>query len=180
MTGLPSNGARRVNRRVAGVALALIVGAGALSGCAAPAPDLDAAAAGQLQSRVLAVTQAAAAGDSPGALKQLDELTTALDTAAADGKVSFKRHQSIKSSIDAVRNDLNARIAQQQAAKDAAAKAAEEQKAAQAARDAAAKAAADQAAADQAAADQAAAQQAAQQAQQQGPGKAKGGKKGGG
>lgn len=178
MTGLSFTGARRVNRRVAGAALALIIGAGALGGCASPAPDLDTAAAGQLQSRVLAVTQAAAADDSPGALKQLDELTTALDTAAADGKVSFKRHQSIKSSIDAVRNDLNARIAQQQAAKDAAAKAAEEEKAAQAARDAAAKAASDQAAADQAAA-QAAAQQAAQQAQQQGPGKAKGGKKGG-
>ncbi|WP_400160464.1 mucin-associated surface protein [Arthrobacter sp. BPSS-3] len=178
MTGLSFTGARRVNRRVAGAALALIVGAGALAGCASVAPDLDAAAAGQLQSRVLAVTQAAAADDSPGALKQLDELTTALDTAAADGKVSFKRHQSIKSSIDAVRNDLNTRIAQQQAAKDAAAKAAEEEKAAQAARDAAAKAAADQAAADQAAAQQAQ-QQAAQQAQQQGPGKAKGGKKGG-
>ena len=178
MTGLSFTGARRVNRRVAGAALALIVGAGALAGCASVSPDLDAAAAGQLQSRVLAVTQAAAADDSPGALKQLDELTTALDTAAADGKVSFKRHQSIKSSIDAVRNDLNARIAQQQAAKDAAAKAAEEEKAAQAARDAAAKAVADQAAADQAAAQQAQ-QQAAQQAQQQGPGKAKGGKKGG-
>ena len=180
MTGLSSNGARLVNRRVAAAALALIVSAGALGGCASPAPDLDAAAAGQLQSRVLAVTQAAAADDSPGALKQLDELTTALDTAAADGKVSFKRHQSIKSSIDAVRNDLNARIAQQQAAKDAAAKAAEEEKAAQAAADAAAKAAADQAAADQAAANQAAQQAAAQQAQQQAPGKAKGGKKGGG
>ncbi len=133
---------------LAGTLLTAALLAGSLAGCAGPAPELDGAAAGQLQSQVLAVTEAAATDDSAGALKLLDELVSRLDAAAADGKVSFKRHQSIKTAIDAVRADLTAKVAQQQAAAAAAAKAAADQAAAQQAEAAAAQAAAAQAAAD--------------------------------
>ena len=108
--------------------------AGALAGCGAP-PELNSDAARQLQSQVLAVTEAAAAEDPGGSLRLLDELATTLDQAAARGDVSFKRHQNIRASIAAVRTDLTA----QQAAAETARRAAEQ-------------AAADQAAADQAAA----------------------------
>ena len=67
---------------------------------------------GQLQSQVLAVTEAAAANDPAASLKHLDELVLKLDEAAARGEVSFKRHQSIRKSVDAVRADLNARQAE--------------------------------------------------------------------
>lgn len=108
--------------------LAGLLAAGALAGCG-PAPELGRGAASQLQTQVLAVSQAAAANDRAGALKHLDELLTRLDAAAASGEVSFRRHQSIKSSIDAVRADLVA----QQAAAEAARKAAETAAAKQAA-----------------------------------------------
>ena len=100
--------------------LAALLAAGALAACG-PAPELGRGLASQLQTQVLAVSQAAAANDRVGALKHLDELLTRLDAAAASGEVSFRRHQSIKSSIDAVRADLVA----QQAAAEAARKAAE-------------------------------------------------------
>ncbi|MFE4230513.1 mucin-associated surface protein [Arthrobacter sp. NPDC056886] len=108
--------------------LAGLLAAGALAGCG-PAPELGRGAASQLQTQVLAVSRAAAANDRAGALKHLDELLTRLDAAAASGEVSFRRHQSIKSSIDAVRADLVA----QQAAAEAARKAAETASAKQAA-----------------------------------------------
>ena len=120
--------------------------AAALAGCGSPAPELDRDAARQLQSQVLSVSQAAAANDPAGSLKLLDGLMTRLDAAAASGEVSFKRHQSIKSAIDAVRADL---AAQQAAAQRAAA---EQAAAAQATQE---KAAAEKAAAEQAAAAQA-------------------------
>ncbi|WP_231386355.1 mucin-associated surface protein [Arthrobacter sp. 131MFCol6.1] len=123
--------------------LAGLLAAGALAGCGAPAPELGPSAARQLQSHVLAVSEAAAANDPAASLQHLDELLTRLDALAANGEVSFRRHQSIKSSIDAVRADLAA------------------QQAAETARKAAEKAAAEKAAAEQAAAAQAAAQAAA-------------------
>ncbi|MDQ0851246.1 chemotaxis protein histidine kinase CheA [Arthrobacter sp. B3I9] len=136
--------------------------AAALAGCSAPPPELGRDAAQQFQSKVLAVTEAAAVNDTAGSLKLLDELVVGLDDAAARGEVSFKRHQSIKTSIDAVRVDL---MAQQAAAAEAAAEAArvaaEQEAAAQAAAKSAADAAAAQEAADQAAAAQAAAARAA-------------------
>jgi len=113
-----------------------------LAGCA-PAPELDRGAARQLQSTVLAVTEAAAANDPAASLKRLDELVVKLDEAAARGEVSFKRHQSIRKSVDSVRADLTARQAEAEAARVAA-----EQ-------EAAAQAAASQAEADAAAAAQA-------------------------
>jgi hypothetical protein len=122
--------------------------AGALAGCGAP-PELRPEAARQLQSQVLAVTEAAAAEDPAGSLRLLDELATRLDQAAARGDVSFRRHQNIRASIAAVRTDLTA----QQAAAEAARRATE-QAAAETARAAAEQAAADQAAAAQAAAAQ--------------------------
>ncbi|KRE77283.1 hypothetical protein [Arthrobacter sp. Soil763] len=152
---------RRWRRTLAGAALSAALAVGSLSACASPAPELDGAAAQQLQAQVLAVTRAAAANDTAGALKLLDELVPKLDAAAADGKVSFRRHQSIKTAIDAVRADLVAKAAAAaKAARDAAAKKAAADKAA-ADKAAAEKAAADKAAADKAAADQAAAQAAA-------------------
>jgi hypothetical protein len=154
---MSGNSTRRWGSALAGPLLTAALVAGSLSGCAGAAPELDGAAAGQLQSQVLAVTEAAAAEDSAGALTLLDELVTKLDAAAADGKVSFRRHQSIKTSIEAVRTDLAAKVAQQQAAAAEAAKAA-------AAAQAAALAAAQEAEANEAAAQAAAAQEAAAQA----------------
>jgi hypothetical protein len=111
-----------------------------LAGCA-PAPELDRGAARQLQNQVLAVTEAAAANDPAASLKHLDELVLKLDDAAARGEVSFKRHQSIRKSVDSVRLDLTALQA------EVARVAAEQEAAAQAAAAAAAKAEADAAAA---------------------------------
>jgi hypothetical protein len=118
---------------------------GTLAGCA-PAPELDRDAARQLQSTVLSVTEAAAANDPAASLKHLDELVLKLDEAAARGDVSFKRHQAIRKSVDAVRADLTARQA------EAARVAAEQEAAAQAAAAAAAQAEADAVAAAAAAA----------------------------
>ncbi|MFF2030311.1 mucin-associated surface protein [Arthrobacter sp. NPDC058192] len=128
-----------------GLAAALL--AGSLAGCSSPPPELDRDTAKQLQSQVLAVSEAAAAKDPAGCLKLLDELQARLDAAATSGQVSFKRHQGIKSSIDAVRADLAAQKAAAETARVAAEKAAAEKAAAQAAAQAAAKAAAAKAAA---------------------------------
>ena len=92
------------------------------------------------------MTEAAAANDPAASLKHLDELVLKLDEAAARGEVSFKRHQSIRKSVDTVRADLLARQA------EAARVAAEQEAAAQAAAAAAAQAEADAAAAAAAAA----------------------------
>ncbi|MHA7222220.1 mucin-associated surface protein [Arthrobacter sp. RHLT1-20] len=113
--------------------LGLALLSGALAGCA-PGAELGRDAATQLQSQVRAVTETAAANDPAGSLKLLDELVTKLDEAAARGEVSFKRHQSIRKSVDAVRADLTA----QQAEAEAARVAAEQEAAAQAAAAAAA------------------------------------------
>ncbi|KIS28433.1 mucin-associated surface protein [Arthrobacter sp. SPG23] len=116
----------------------------ALGGCGAAPPDLEAEAAQQLQAKVLTVSQSAAGNDPAGALKSLDELVAQLDASAAQGSVSFKRHQSIMKAIEAVRADLSAAKAQAEAEAAAAAQAA------------AAKAAADAATAEAAAAAEAA------------------------
>lgn len=98
----------------------------ALAGCNPAAPDLKSDAAQQLQAKVLTVSQSAADNDPARALKSLDELVTQLEAAAAEGNVSFKRHQSIMKAIDAVRADLTDAQAQAEAAaaRAAAAKAA--------------------------------------------------------
>jgi hypothetical protein len=97
----------------------------ALAGCSPAAPDLESDAARQLQAKVLTVSQSAASNDPAGALKSLDELVVQIDAAAADGNVSFKRHQNIMKAVDAVRADLTAAQAAQAAAAAANAAAAE-------------------------------------------------------
>lgn len=125
--------------------LTVVVVSAALAGCSLSAPELGSEAAKQLQSQVLAVSQAAATNDPASTLKLLDELVTQLDESAARGEVSFKRHQSISKSVEAVRADLLAQQAQQAAeaaaAAEAARVAAEQEAAAKAAAEAAAAAA---------------------------------------
>ncbi|MEC5190258.1 MULTISPECIES: mucin-associated surface protein [unclassified Arthrobacter] len=114
--------------------LGAVMTAGTLAGCTAT-PELDRDAARQLQSQVLAVTEAAAANDAGASLQELDDLAVQLDGAAARGEVSFQRHQSIRASVDAVRADLTAQQAAEAArvaAAEAARIAAEQEAAAQA------------------------------------------------
>jgi hypothetical protein len=98
--GLPAAGPWKI-LLTAGVLAAVLAGCGA-------APDLKNDAARQLQAGVLTVSQSAAGNDPAGALRSLDELVTQLDASAANGDVSFKRHQTIMSAITAVRADLTA------------------------------------------------------------------------
>lgn len=143
MTSLPVNRGRWSPQRWRAVVTAALLAA-ALAGCSSTAPDLDTDAAQKLQAKVLTVSQSAAGNDHAGALKSLDELVAELDASAAEGSVSFKRHQSITKAIEAVRADLTA--AKVQAEADAAA-AKEAAAAAKAEADAAAaKAAAEEAA----------------------------------
>ena len=134
----------RIRPLVAGWLLGTVLLTGALAGCSA-APELDRNAARQLQTQVLAVTEAAAADDPAKSLERLDELVLSLDEAASRGEVSVERHQSIRTSVDTVRGDLNARQAEAEA--KAARVAADQEAAAQAAAAAAAAAQAEAAAA---------------------------------
>lgn len=97
-----------------------------LAACGPAEPELGFDASKRLQSRVLTVTDLAAANDPAGALVALAELEEQLEVAGANGEVSFKRHQSIMTAIEAVRTDLLAvqAAAQAKAAADAAAAAA--------------------------------------------------------
>ena len=107
----------------------------AIAGCTPP-PDLDAKTGRELQSRVLAVTTAAATGDPATGLRTLDELVEHLTRAAANGDVSFKRHQSIMKAVEAVRASLRAAAAAEAAASKAAAEKAAAAKASEAAAEA--------------------------------------------
>jgi hypothetical protein len=77
-----------------------------LSGCAGPAADLDASTGRDLQSRVLVVANAAADGDTAGALAALDALEAQLAAAEAAGTVSATRAADIRAAIARVRVDL--------------------------------------------------------------------------
>jgi len=105
-----------------------------LVGCGGTEPELETAAASQLQQRVLAVTKAAAGNDPAKALKSLDQLSSELDAAAAAGQVSFKRHQSITVAIVSVRTGLTSAQTAKKSAAAAAAKAADAKAAADAAK----------------------------------------------
>jgi len=105
-----------------------------LVACGGTEPELETAAASQLQQRVLAVTKAAAGNDPAKALKSLDQLSSELDAAAAAGQVSFKRHQSITVAIDSVRTGLTSAQTAKKSAAAAAAKAADAKAAADAAK----------------------------------------------
>jgi hypothetical protein len=147
-----------------GAAVAL-VGALVLSGCAAQdrqAPYATATAA-DLQQTVLHVTKAADDGEFAAARTRLHELEVATKVAHARGELTEARHDSILAAIALVRADLEALIAEAEAA------AAEKKKAEEEARKAAeAKAAeeARQAAEAKAAAEAEAAAQAEREAEQ--------------
>jgi septal ring factor EnvC (AmiA/AmiB activator) len=132
MTAFGATGRRsRVQALVrASAALVLAV---SLTGCGPTDTGLQRAAAGQLQQRVLSVTQAAAVNDHAAALQALDGLEADLASAASNGQVSEERRRTIMTTIAAVRADLTAAA---EAADAAAAKAAQEAAAAAAAAEA--------------------------------------------
>jgi hypothetical protein len=99
-------------------ALVLVI---ALTGCVgtgAPvqtptASAYPAAVASRLQSAVLAVSSASAAGDPSAAIARLDELAAILADARARGEVTAARFESITASLALVRADLEAAVAAQ-------------------------------------------------------------------
>jgi hypothetical protein len=85
---------------------AIVLSLGMLAGCT-PAPTaLSEEVSTAMQSGVVAVAEAAAAGDSVSALARLDELQQKLDAALAAGEVSADRAAAIQTAIDTVRADL--------------------------------------------------------------------------
>lgn len=90
--------------------LVACLGVSLLAGCS-PAPDLDGAVAGQLQTRVAAAKQLAAAQDFPGALAELEQLNQDVSAAADQGKVSQQRKTRIEAAISTIRTDLEAALA---------------------------------------------------------------------
>lgn len=68
--------------------IAAVTLAALLSGCGPAETDLQQAVARQLQSRVMRVSEAAAAGDRDAALKALDFLAVDLETSAGKGERS--------------------------------------------------------------------------------------------
>jgi type IV secretory pathway VirB10-like protein len=79
--------------------------------CQATPPDLAADQAKTFQSRVLAITTSVADGGYAAALESLTALETELDAAAADGSITFSRHQRIEAALFAVRADIETAIA---------------------------------------------------------------------
>ncbi|TFD58834.1 mucin-associated surface protein [Cryobacterium suzukii] len=102
-----------------------------LTGCTATAVDLQAVTAEQLQTEILAISEASADGDFADAQSLLTAMQANLRTAAASGQVSAERSASIQSAINLVRDDLTVEIDAAVVAEEAAAKAAEEAAAAQ-------------------------------------------------
>ena len=102
--------------------------AGSLAACGPSGNGLQRDTAGQLQEKVLRVSQAAANNDPAGGLAALDTLEADLASAVGNGQVSEERRRSITTAAAAVRADLTAAKA---VADAAAAKAAEDAAAAQ-------------------------------------------------
>lgn len=101
--------ARSRRRFPAVMLLAGLAAGGLLTGCSSkPAADLEVATAQKLQTRVLDVAHLAANKDYAGAMQSLDLLNRDLESAAANGQVSFARDQSIQNAINLVRADLTA------------------------------------------------------------------------
>ncbi|MDQ4137227.1 MAG: hypothetical protein M3116_00055 [Actinomycetota bacterium] len=92
--------------------IALALAGALLGGCASPQTDYSPSAAQNLQKRVLAVTEAAAAGDVVAALLRLQELEAAAYDAAARSMISQGRLASILASIALVRADLEKALSQ--------------------------------------------------------------------
>lgn len=96
---------RRTRTGLGRFAAPLIV-IGLLSGCAGPSSGLDGATGQELQSRVVGVANAAAAGDTAGAIEALDALEARLAEAESSGSVSTDRASAIRAAIATVRADL--------------------------------------------------------------------------
>lgn len=95
-----------------------------LAGCAADPVDLPAGTAESLQSEILEISEAAAAGDFASAQSLLTAMQSNLRTAAAAGQVSAERSAAIQSAINLVRGDLTVEIDAAVVAAEAAAQAA--------------------------------------------------------
>jgi hypothetical protein len=93
---------RRVTVTFVAAALTLAV----LAGCTPAPTTLSEEISTDMQSGVVAVAEAAAAGDSVSALARLDELQQKLEAALAAGAVSAERAGAIQTAIDTVRTDL--------------------------------------------------------------------------
>ena len=96
--------------RLISVLACTVIVLGLTTGCSAAAPDITDEKAEQFQSRVLAVTSAVADGGYAAALEALTALQAELDAAAADGSLSFARHQRIEAAMALVRADIQAAI----------------------------------------------------------------------
>lgn len=101
---------RRARRKLTAAVLGASLGLALLAGCS-PAPDLDTAVAGQLQTRVASAKELAAAQDFPSALAELQQLNQEVAAAAGQGKVSQQRKARIEAAISAIRTDLEAALA---------------------------------------------------------------------
>ena len=98
-----------------------------LGGCASPAAYPQETAQ-DLQQRVLAVTDAAAAADYAAAQVRIDELRAAANDALAKGDLSEERHSAIVSALDLVESDISTALAAEEAvAAEEAARLAEEE-----------------------------------------------------
>ena len=93
-------------RRVAVTFIAIAFSVGVLAGCTPAPTTLSEEVSTDMQSGVVAVAEAAAAGDSVSALARLDELQQTLDAALTAGEVSAERADGIQAAIDTVRADL--------------------------------------------------------------------------
>jgi hypothetical protein len=98
--------------RVTSAGAALLLLAGALSGCAPTGQELGAQTAAQLQASVLAVTKAAASGDFSEADAALDALEERVTEGTASGAIDPDRSARIQASIALVRADLAAAVPQ--------------------------------------------------------------------
>lgn len=98
-----------LKRRLTSALTATIAAALLLAGCASPSYDTETAE--DLQTRVLAVTEAVGAGDYPTAGVRLGELTAAADAALDQGQVSTERHASILTAAALVQKDVDAAVA---------------------------------------------------------------------
>lgn len=81
-----------------------------LAGCQTAPQDLSTDRAEQFQARVLAITTAVSDGSYAGALDELAALEADLNAAAADGTISFSRHQRIEAALSAVKADVQAAV----------------------------------------------------------------------
>lgn len=99
-----TNSSTRTRRSTA----ALVIGALLLmlTGCAAPAPEIDPSTVERLTAGVLAVSTDAAAGDPTAASAELDGVQAELDAAIADDAITAARATRIQTAIDLVRADL--------------------------------------------------------------------------